>query len=245
MTIPCFFAHPRCIVHPRSLSYNNPRKNLRELLSPSEFRQPWRLYFLPGLLSVTFAQVVWSGAGQIIRQLLIPSLVQIAVGPGVGAGVGPPGEGIGSGEGDADHPTPTFNFSFLGLSVFIAWLILSVVVLVPLQCATIRLSIQKPERQEALPTEARPVGEDSQRTSQEAIILGSSPEPVIAPRNCDKPRSEEEAARLEADGFGAPVAERYTGLADCLKKMFEEEGGESLRRAAWVTVLGVLGGSLA
>lgn len=39
--------------------------------------------------------------------------------------------------------------------------------------------------------------------------------------------------------------ERYTGLRDCLNKMVEEEGMESLGRGAWVTLLGVLGGSFA
>lgn len=40
--------------------------------------------------------------------------------------------------------------SFFGLSVYIVWNVLSVVVLAPLECAMVRLSVQRPERQQPL-----------------------------------------------------------------------------------------------
>lgn len=73
---------------------------------------------------------------------------------------------------------------------------------------------------------------------------GSEPsEPVIALRPCDEPLSAEEAARAEAEGFGAPTVERYSGMMDCLNKLVDEEGIEALYRGAWVTLLGILVGN--
>ena len=73
---------------------------------------------------------------------------------------------------------------------------------------------------------------------------GSEPsEPVIALRPCDEPLSAEDAVRAEAEGFGAPTVERYTGMMDCLNKLVDEEGIEALYRGAWVTLLGILVGN--
>lgn len=67
---------------------------------------------------------------------------------------------------------------------------------------------------------------------------GEPPEPVIALRPIEEQTAEEAAAE-----FGAPVVRRYEGLMDCLNKMVDEEGVESLGRGAWVTLLAMFAGS--
>lgn len=352
----------RTIVHPRPLSFTTPRENLRELLSYSEFNQPWRLFLLPGLLATTLAHVFWVGmVGRLVRQLTVPSLG------------GLPPSVANTGDESFSAPDSTMmEVSFLGLAIFIVWNVLSVIVLAPLECAMVRLSVQRPERDQPLhlayaqrhsnsgpssyshqatanaqtrpggsysdngsnskpnddkplpkspqdaggegnseplsrpsfaiedeeeddddedskakdkkakvedenqdqppredsigndnspllnevPSSSNPTTTTSQQSSSATAtrVLGGnqnqssnsypssnfhhlpSPntfephEPVIALRPCDEPRSAEEAARIEAEEFGAPVVERYTGLRDCLRKMIDEEGMESLGR---------------
>ncbi|EST08470.1 Mitochondrial carrier domain protein [Kalmanozyma brasiliensis GHG001] len=131
----------RTIVHPRILPLNNARENLRELLSYTEFSQPWRLYLLPGLLAANVAHVMWIGlATRIVRQLTVPSL------GGLG-GAAP------AGPGDATYSGPNSNMleiSPVGLPIFILWNVISVIVLAPLECAMVRLSTQRPEKQNPL-----------------------------------------------------------------------------------------------
>ena len=67
---------------------------------------------------------------------------------------------------------------------------------------------------------------------------GEPPEPVIALRPIEEQTAEEAAAE-----FGAPVVKRYEGLMDCLNKMVDEEGIESLGRGAWVTLIAMFAGS--
>ncbi|SPO26262.1 uncharacterized protein UTRI_02538 [Ustilago trichophora] len=131
----------RTIVHPRILSINSPRENLRELLSYTEFSQPWRLYLLPGLLAANLLHVAWIGlATRIVRQLTVPSLG------------GLPGATPVSPDQDT-YSGPNSNMlqvSPVGLPIFVLWNVLSVLVLAPLECAMVRLSTQRPERQNPL-----------------------------------------------------------------------------------------------
>lgn len=328
----------RTIVHPRMLSLSTPRENLRELLSYSEFSQPWRLYLLPGLLAANMAHVAWIGlATRIVRQLTVPSLG------------GLPGSTPASPDQDSySGPNSSMlELSPVGLPIFLLWNVVSVVVLAPLECAMVRLSTQRPERQNPLhrayarvPTgttnapspyshqatanaQAQPGGayrdadvrkstdsavdkplpsspgeqpgrpsfaidddEDEEdgdvasakpntnTASKAARVLGRTtlgpgpestsatnsnnnggfnsspgynsqqfsggepPEPVIALRPIEEQTAEEAAAE-----FGAPVVKRYEGLLDCLNKMVDEEGIESLGRGAWVTLLAMFAGS--
>ncbi|TKY86437.1 hypothetical protein EX895_004586 [Sporisorium graminicola] len=326
----------RTIVHPRILSLRTPRENLRELLSYTEFSQPWRLYLLPGLLAANMLHVLWIGlATRIVRQLTVPSLGGLP-----GANPAAPG--------DETYSGPNSNMleiSPVGLPLFLLWNMISVVVLAPLECAMVRLSTQRPERQNPLhrayarvpngngaaaaapspyshqataAAQAQPGGayrdadtgrkstdsamdkplpsspgelpgrpsfaiEDDEEDDDEgdvgasakltgnnkaARVLGQTtaappaapapaaaastgfatsppsftggepPEPVIALR----PIEEQTAAEAAAE-FGAPVVKRYEGLIDCLNKMVEEEGLESLGRGAWVTLAAMFAGS--
>lgn len=327
----------RTIVHPRILPINTPRENLREILSYTEFTQPWRLYLLPGLLAANVIHVAWIGlATRIVRQLTVPSLG------------GLPGTNPAAPDQDT-YSGPNSNMlelSPVGLPLFVLWNVLSVVVLAPLECAMVRLSTQRPERQNPLhrayarlPTngnattgpspyshqataaaqaqlggayrdadanrkstdsavdkplpsspgelpgrpsfaiedeeddedgdvataKSKPNGNDGAKAarvlgqtapepisasnaagafnstssySQNFASGGEPPEPVIALRPIEEQTAEEAAAE-----FGAPVVRRYEGLMDCLNKMVDEEGVESLGRGAWVTLLAMFAGS--
>lgn len=321
------------------LPLTTPRSNLRQLLSHAEFTQPWRLYFVPGLLAATLCHVAWIGlATRIVRHLTVPSW----------GGLPPSTPASPDDDGYSGPSSETLAVSPFGMAVFLTWCVLSVVVLSPLECVMVRLSVQRPDRQQPLhlayaragqangtspapynnqaqvaqqapasgaapngqaaytdeaPADdsaepaprpsfaiededddeadeaqqgaakaAKPSDADGQPPRQEQAatarppaqdnhrVLGSSAatppppqrpgtylpdmsepsEPVIALRPCDEPRNAADAAEVEAQGFGAPVVERYTGLVDCINKLVDEEGIEALYRGAWVTLLGVL-----
>lgn len=324
----------RTIVHPRMLPVHSVKENLRELLSYTEFSQPWRLYLLPGLLAANVLHVAWIGlATRIVRQLTVPSLGGLA-----GATPADPSQGTYSGPN-----SNMLELSPVGLPIFVVWNVLSVVILAPLECAMVRLSTQRPERQNPLhrayarvptgganapspyshqataaaqaqpggaykdneagrkstddkplpesPSAGRPSfaieddedeeegdiagvakkkasngsapasgkaarvlgttaeqpasgnsngsgGFNLQSYSQPSFSGGEPPEPVIALRPIEEQTAEEAAAE-----FGAPVVRRYEGLMDCLNKMVDEEGVESLGRGAWVTLLAMFAGS--
>ncbi|KAJ9475105.1 hypothetical protein PHBOTO_005187 [Pseudozyma hubeiensis] len=322
----------RTIVHPRILPLNSPRENLRELLSYTEFSQPWRLYMLPGLLAANVLHILWIGlATRIVRQLTVPSLGGLP-----GANPAAPGDDTYSGPN-----SNMLEISPVGLPIFVLWNVISVVVLAPLECAMVRLSTQRPERQNPLhrayarvpangngaapspyshqataavqaqsggsyrdadpstrkstdsavdkplpssPGElpgrpsfaiededdedgdvgtaqpksngtsasksARVLGQTTAEPAQPAPASnpsfnsqptfsgGEPPEPVIALRPIEEQTAEEAAAE-----FGAPVVRRYEGLVDCLNKMVDEEGIESLGRGAWVTLIAMFAGS--
>ncbi|KAJ1020704.1 hypothetical protein NDA16_004096 [Ustilago loliicola] len=131
----------RTIVHPRILPLGNARDNLRELLSYTEFSQPWRLYLLPGLLAANVLHVAWIGlATRIVRQLTVPSLGRL-----------PGATPAGSDQDTYSGPNSNMlELSPVGLPLFVLWNVVSVVVLAPLECAMVRLSTQRPERQNPL-----------------------------------------------------------------------------------------------
>jgi hypothetical protein len=132
----------RAIVHPRILTFRNIRDNVRELLSYSEFSQPWRLYLLPGLLNAQLCHTVWIGlVTRLVRHITVPSLGGLP--PSTPAA---PGDDTYSGPSSAGNA----SLSTFGLAVFLCWCVLSVIVLSPLECAIVRLSVQRPERQQPL-----------------------------------------------------------------------------------------------
>ncbi|UZJ51540.1 hypothetical protein CBS101457_000860 [Exobasidium rhododendri] len=131
----------RAIVHPRILTFRNPRKSLGELLSFSEFSQPWRLYLTPGLLATELIHITWIGMlTRIVRHLAIPALGGL-----------PPSTPASPNDDTYTGPSSgNLEFSTFGLAVFLAWCVLSVVVLSPLECVIVRLSVQRSERQQPL-----------------------------------------------------------------------------------------------
>ena len=273
---------------------NKPLTNLQEVLSYSELRQPCRLYTTPGLAAGTILHVAWIGLlTRFLRQWLVPNLNGLPMPAPI-----KPGDTTWSGPSSDDEAV-----SIVGLVFYSVWTAASVLFLAPLECALVRLSTQRPEKQNPLhmayannadapnapasyshqasvpaqvnadandtPSRASFAIEDPEEEEDEAQrpneantaankplhgssaasrpthLLNEPSEPVIALRPCDEADSAEEAARMEAGGFGAPVVERYVGLVDCLKKMREEEGLESLGRGWWVSLLGIAAGSFA
>lgn len=327
------------VVHPRPLVWARPRDALLEVLSYAEYRQPWRLYAVPGLTVAVLLRIVWMGLlSAIVRQLTVPAL----------GGLAPP-QPAGPDQDHYDGPhSGMLEINPLGLTVYILWNVASVALLAPLDCITVRLATQRPMHQQPLhlafasdpqrqtpapyshqasvsgaarqdtqaprssftiddeadereeqpaaqraadknasseeqqplkaddeddagapegadigkaaaqdagvrtapePADQAPAGsEDAQPPRAEPGFTPFTPgpqrvpvEPVIALRPCDDPESPEE----QDLAFGAPAVERYTGIVDCLMKMRNEEGLESLMRGAWVTLLSVLLGNFA
>lgn len=131
----------RAIVHPRVLTFRNPRKALEELLSYSEYAQPWRLYQTPGLLATVLAHITWIGMlTRIVRHLTVPAL----------GGLPPSTPADRNDDNYTGHANGSMEVTTLGLAVFLTWCVLSVIVLSPLECVTVRLSVQRPERQQPL-----------------------------------------------------------------------------------------------
>jgi hypothetical protein len=129
------------IVHPHILTFRNPRKSLGELLSYSEFAQPWRLYLTPGLLAAELVHITWIGLfTRIVRHIAVPALGGLP--PSTPAS---PGDDTYTGPSSGNLEVSTF-----GLAFFLSWCVFSVIILSPIECAIVRLSVQRPERQQPL-----------------------------------------------------------------------------------------------
>ncbi|WFD32173.1 hypothetical protein MSPP1_003215 [Malassezia sp. CBS 17886] len=300
----------RTMVHPRTINWWRPRMALREVLSPQEIAQPWRLYALPGLLAAVLLRVTWVGfVTMAVRQLTVPALGGLpALSPS------DPGDDVY--DGPNSH---MLEVSAAGLALYLAWMGASLFLVAPLDCMIVRLATQRPVHQQPLhvayadapapyshqatvprgggpggggPGASDPRGQgpwaddapaDEPRASftidddadadahaspapddnataapadEESAALrddapaaladeeseafgGDAPEtlrePVIALRPCEEPASAAEPDDAETY-FGAAPVERYDGLADCARKMLDEEGYESLLRGAGWTL---------
>ncbi len=131
----------RTIVHPRVLPWRRLRTNMQEILSYSETRQPWRLFLIPGLAPGTLLHLAWIGLiTRMVRQILVPTLGGLPSQTPIS-----PDQDTWSGGTSEDSGAST-----IGLALFFAWNIGSVLVLAPLECALVRLGTQRPEKQNPL-----------------------------------------------------------------------------------------------
>lgn len=111
------------------------------MLSYSELAQPWRLYLTPGLLATQLVHITWIGLlTRIVRHLSVPTLGGLP--PSTPAS---PDDDTYTGPSSGNLEVTNF-----GLAFFITWCVLSVVILSPIECALVRLSVQRPERQQPL-----------------------------------------------------------------------------------------------
>ena len=248
--IPIMVLTNRSVVHPRLLNWRSFRACLEEIMSPEELRQPWRLFVLPGVAESVVLRLLWNGVlGTAVRFLTFPSLV---------TGMDP--RPIAPGEGEYSGPSSdTSGVSVIALIAYCFWLALSLVVLAPLDCITVRLSVQRPSGQQplheayaaapynhqasvALPrishdapgdeadaNEATPIAEPGHR-----LLTDMPEEPVIALRACN------DSGQQSQFGFGAAPMERYHGVVDCARKMIDEEGFESIRRGFMFTLISII-----
>lgn len=234
--LPMSIISHRTIVHPHALPWTQPLQNLREILSAGELRRPWKLYALPGMASVCAAHALFVVIGTPLAQ-------RICFGT---SGLDATPSGL-----PADNPSSAPSgrrYSAMGLAAFLVWNIVTLAIVIPLQCATIRLSTQRPReyqppsapnpashqadvplRSDEEENEQAPLGAwQAHASSRAAPTGGEQEEPVVVLRPCA-------SSEIEADA-GSGTVRPYTGLADCLQTMVVEEGLESIYRGWGVSV---------
>lgn len=266
-------------MHPHPLPWTQPLKNLRELLSPRELRNPWRLYALPGMASVCILHTLFVALGTPLAHRIC--FGEASAAPDSPARASPLALALSGASSSssssslpADTPAPGApgrQYSAAGLTGFLVWSVFSAFITIPLQCATIRLSTQRPwdalaptcGQQEQVPainpvshqaavataqSEAQsqhqhPYGTDDENAPLAPRGHGGVPgipapartgagevdEPVVMVRPC--------ASSATGTDAGAGAVRPYTGLADCLRTMVQEEGIESIYRGWGVSAL--------
>ncbi|KAH7927145.1 mitochondrial carrier [Leucogyrophana mollusca] len=110
------------------------------------------------------------------------------------------------------------DVSMVRLSIFFVIALLSTAILAPLEVVSIRLAIQ---RNHAVP-EFNSISQEEDGDAEEVAEYSGTEEDVIGLRTEREP---------------------YIGLADCVKRIIDEEGWGALYRAWWLTMLGTLGGA--
>lgn len=213
----------RTMVHHSMVSWRNPRIALRQVLSPTELLQPWRLYTVPGLLPLQlFRQFTASYVTHFVRYWTLP-VMEVSV----------PLTGAKPNQDEFHAPTSdTFRITFFGLIFFLAWSLGAALVLVPIDCILVRLMTQY-DRTSTLDISSHQ-GQAAFEQDLEDEIITTANEPVTSLRPCyghDQPTSTE---------FGASQVEPYKSASDCFYKMYEEEGSESLMRGAFYTISGYM-----
>lgn len=258
----------RTMVHPRRLNWFAPRQSMKEVLSASEYKQPWRLFMLPGLLQAVLLRVAFVSTLANGAQFLLLS---------------PPRPILPSDPKRDEFEGPSSSstrVTVLGFAAYLMIVLLLQLLAVPFECIVVRLATQRPVAQQPLhvayahnaPAEG-PAPHNHQATvasqasadappnpepeaeadghgdtdegaspmdeeAAQPLVDGAMPqarvhpprtksptsEPVIALRPCDEALDEMDSY------YGAAPVERYTGVADCFRKMVAEEGYESLYR---------------
>ncbi|KZO98336.1 hypothetical protein CALVIDRAFT_562253 [Calocera viscosa TUFC12733] len=201
----------RSITTPYRLPYS-PLRALRLLLSPSEFRAPWKIYALPGLLPTKLLHIAY-------LVLLLPALRALLVPSFRPASTYPPGEDWGD---DVAGAAGMGFWGGMGLGTYIVFLLLSTAVLCPLEIIALRLSLQPlsgPTVAGSAPVHpAAPGLGTNLPASQEPPLFGT----------------EEDVIHLRTPESGG---EPYEGLRDCWRKIVQEEGWRVLARAWWLTLI--------
>jgi len=116
-------------------------ENLRILLTPTERRRPWIIYFTPGLLAaeVSHIVIVVLGLGP-LKRLLVPVL--------------------------SSNPKEE-NFSMMKFSIYLAVVILTTGILTPLEVIATRLAIQRNHAAAEYNSVSQEVEGDAEETDQD------------------------------------------------------------------------------
>ncbi|KAJ7287475.1 mitochondrial carrier domain-containing protein [Mycena rebaudengoi] len=178
------------ITTPHKLPYFKPMKSLRVLLTPTERRRPWIIYLTPGLLATESIHVAYV---VLILGPLHRFLKPITIEPG----------------------SSLFEVSWTMLAIYFAVVLVSTVILAPLEVMSTRLAIQRNHSS----SEYNSVTQEVEGEAEETAEFAGAEEDVIGLRN-------------EADP--------YMGFVDCAKTIIEDEGMQAIYRGWWVTLLGGL-----
>lgn len=185
------------MVHPRRLNWFAPRESLQEVLSASEYKQPWRLYRLPGLLPVMLLRVALvSSIYAVTNEMLFPSMGLVPIEPA------DPNQDEYEGPASVSIKRAVFAFAaylFIMLAVQL--------IAVPLECMVVRLSTQRPVAQQPLhvayannaPAQG-PASHNHQATVAETVAPSEAPAEVE-----DAPDADVEAAPKPAHAPSAPA----------------------------------------
>ncbi|EJF65405.1 mitochondrial carrier [Dichomitus squalens LYAD-421 SS1] len=183
VSLPAAIITYRSIVTPYRLPWFRPIYSLRVLLTPTERRRPWVLYFTPGLVTAQVLQIAYSVVILYsLRRLLVP----------VGG-----------------------DFSPARFGIYVAIEILSTAVICPLEVITTKLAIQRNHSAVEYNSVEQEVEDDAVEAPEYAEYSGQE-EDVIGLRHEKDP---------------------YLGFADCVKRIIDEEGWQTLYRAWWVTAM--------
>ena len=209
------------------------------LLTPHELRNPLRLYAVPGVVACTLTLVFW-------RAIVLRLAARALLGPLAALIVSlppqerPPVENQPNIQPDAEllftaaeTSQPSRQSLIIRIVAFLAFCAVSLVVLVPVESALVRLSVQRPLAGEVAPVDVADHAQDDPPTPSTAATEAGTPEPVIALRPAAF------SGATGAAAAGAPDVEPYKSMLDCLTKMCREEGAEALRRGWWMSLLAV------
>lgn len=207
----------RTQIHPHRLGWWRPLTCLEIILSPSEYRTPWRIYTLPGLLpALLLRKVGATGLTLLFQWMLFPHATSVQ------------SDDTPSSDGPNVHTT---SFSVVHLLGYVFWNLLVLAWTLPLDCMITRLATQMIDADYTLVhTEDGPgMPEPARQTSR----VQESPAPAA-------PRGSQDTALPPPWVMLHPPSQPYSSLFDCCTTMLAEEGPESLTRGAGVALISLL-----
>ncbi|WFD26360.1 hypothetical protein MNAN1_001340b, partial [Malassezia nana] len=207
---PCTVLVSRAIVHPVKLNWLDFRASLQKIMSEAEYLQPWRLFTIPGAFLAVFLRWLLLGPATTLIKSYVGSSRSLPV-------------LLIDNEGIHIDPDATFSTnSLLKFILYCGWSLTVVNIMVPLNCIIVRLMTQRSEKsywEKTTPVQA----DDIEQMREKG--------PIVSLRPCF---GEEHPGW---NYFGIPHVEPYKGILDCGKKMRSEEGWNSLRHVALLSIL--------
>ncbi|KAH9028458.1 mitochondrial carrier [Lactarius deliciosus] len=182
ISLPAMIITYRSIITPYQLPYFSPLHSLRVLLTPTERRKPWVLYFSPGLLAAELLHITYAVVGlRILRHLLLPSLSHV------------------------DNSVPQ-DLSPRSLTIYLAISLFSTAILCPLEVISTRLAVQRNHESAEFNSVAQEkVGdtEDLPEYSPDEDVIGprNDTDPYLGLRDCAKKIIDEEGWRTLYRGW--------------------------------------------
>ncbi|WFD44940.1 hypothetical protein MPSI1_003614 [Malassezia psittaci] len=207
------------VTHREQVRWWNPCRDLSKVLTDQEKREPWQLFFLPGLLYATMARkLIVTLLFLFFERTFFPGPITLQ---------------------DSDAPgsegpnVETFTFSWRRLVLYFVWNCVSLAFALPLDCITTRLAIQNsPGNYLQLDDAQDPNASETERQQASTEDDRSSIQSTAQATPTERSRSEQ--SLLD------PPRKTYTGLLNCFLCMLQEEGPSSLTRGAGITLVTLL-----